>query len=90
MPRSASMLSAASGDHLRRHRNGHQAGYARPDSQQAYALNGLCQFADGLCRIRTVRTFSSDLISEASGTLTSPSPPAGPTGLFPAFLQVYG
>ncbi len=75
------------GDHLRRHRNGHQAEYADQILQQANALNGLSQFADGLAEYGTVRTFSGDLISEASGSSLPPSAPAGQTGRFPAFLQ---
>ncbi len=82
------MLSQPVGDHLRRHRNGHLAGHARQILQQANALNGLSQFADGLPEYGTVRTFSGDLISEASGTSLPPSAPAGQTALFPAFLQV--
>lgn len=39
--------------------------------QQANALNGLSQSLTDSAEYGTVRTFSGDLISEASGTLTS-------------------
>ncbi|ENA50953.1 hypothetical protein EC2729250_3022 [Escherichia coli 2729250] len=37
-----------------------------------------------------MRTFSGDLISEASGTSLPPSAPAGQTGRFPVLLTIYG